>query len=171
MEEETLEIVEVSGETLIRAVEALARTIWPAHYAPIIGIRQVEYMLDTFQSKEAIAAQIKDGARYYLLRPKGHGPVGYFAAVPRRDSGELFLSKLYLAREARRKGFARRAVCFSEGLARGLGLSRITLTVNKRNAVALLAYRRMGFKNTAAVVTDIGEGFVMDDFRMEKEVR
>ena len=40
------------------------------------------------------------------------------------------------------------------------------LSVNKRNAKAIAAYQKNGFGITESVVTDIGNGFVMDDFIM-----
>ncbi|MBS1128301.1 MAG: hypothetical protein H6Q96_681, partial [Nitrospirae bacterium] len=41
------------------------------------------------------------------------------------------------------------------------------LFVNKNNTKAIRAYERFGFVKARAVVTDIGSGFVMDDYRME----
>ena len=45
------------------------------------------------------------------------------------------------------------------------------LTVNKHNELAIRAYRGTGFDVIDSVETDIGEGFVMDDYIMEKQVR
>ena len=42
------------------------------------------------------------------------------------------------------------------------------LTVNKGNDLGIRAYKGTGFQIVEAVVTDIGEGFVMDDYVMEK---
>jgi len=42
--------------------------------------------------------------------------------------------------------------------------------VNKRNAKAIAAYQRNGFVIADSVVTDIGHGFVMDDFIMTKKL-
>ena len=42
------------------------------------------------------------------------------------------------------------------------------LTVNRGNAKAIRAYERNGFKVVRTQVTDIGNGFVMDDYVMEK---
>ena len=44
------------------------------------------------------------------------------------------------------------------------------LTVNKGNELAIRAYEGTGFETIDAVVTDIGEGFVMDDYIMELRV-
>ena len=66
------------------------------------------------------------------------------------------------------KGFGKKAVQFVEALARRLNLKKISLTVNRNNISAVKAYEKMGFKNLGPVVQDIGNGFMMDDFRMEK---
>jgi hypothetical protein len=44
------------------------------------------------------------------------------------------------------------------------------LTVNKYNTSSIKAYLALGFSVTDAVVTDIGEGYSMDDYVMEKTV-
>ncbi len=62
----------------LRKVEALAAEIWTEHYTPIIGSRQVAYMLEKFQSFGAIKKQVPEGMRYYLMHWKGEA-VGYMA--------------------------------------------------------------------------------------------
>ena len=44
------------------------------------------------------------------------------------------------------------------------------LTVNKYNELAIRAYVGKGFETIDSVETDIGEGFIMDDFVMQKTV-
>jgi diamine N-acetyltransferase len=122
-------IVKVSDENLVSAVETLAHSIWREYFPPIIGSPQVEYMLEKFQSRQAISNQIgKQGYLYYLLEDKNGNRGGYFAIAPQQE--EVFLSKLYVTAENRRKGYARCAMEFIERFAKGKGLSRITLTVN-----------------------------------------
>ena len=162
-----IKIVKVSDENLVSAVEALAHTVWREYFPPIIGSPQVEYMLEKFQSRQAVLNQIeKQGFLYYLLEDNNGSRVGYFAVVSKQK--ELFLSKLYVTAENRRRGFAKCALKFIETLARDIGLSKITLTVNKNNTGSIDAYKKLGFVITGSSVTDIGSGFVMDDFKMEK---
>ena len=54
--------------------------------------------------------------------------------------------------------------------AKRLKCSHMFLTVNKDNKVAIGAYEKWGFTMQKEVVTDIGEGFVMDDYLMSKPV-
>ena len=164
---EKVSIVRASGEKHIDAIVFLANKIWGEHYTPIIGKPQVDYMLGKFQSKEAILGQIgKEGHFYYLLEDKNHRPLGYLGVVS--QDKELFLSKLYINAEDRGKGHGKEAVRFIEKMARKKRLPKIGLMVNKNNAGSIRAYEKLGFNIAGSVVTDIGNGFVMHDYRMEK---
>ena len=57
---------------------------------------------------------------------------------------------------------------FIEQIARELGLSSIYLTVNKNNEHSIAVYKKKGFLTVKDQVADIGNGFVMDDYIMEK---
>ena len=91
---------------------------------------------------------------------------GYLAIQPQGDC--LFLSKLYVRAAARARGHARAAIYFAEQYAHQLQLKQLALTVNRQNLLAITIYERLGFINAGPIVTDIGDGFVMDDYRMEK---
>jgi ribosomal protein S18 acetylase RimI-like enzyme len=161
-----LAILPVRREASIELVASLAERIWNECYTPLIGQEQVNYMLERFQSPAAIAAQIREGYQYYLVKSAEGEAIGYLAVVP-KETG-LFLSKIYLVLTSRRRGYGRRMVVFAEGLAREKGLDKVTLTVNKNNRNARAAYEKMGFAVQEPVVQDIGGGFVMDDYRMQK---
>ncbi|WP_190809277.1 GNAT family N-acetyltransferase [Flagellimonas sp. S3867] len=145
----------------------LAKSIWTEHYTPIIGIHQVEYMLDKFQSANAIEDQIKNGILYYLIFYQ-ETPVGYFSYSINENF--LFLSKLYVLKSARGNSLGRAALSFIEAQARELELKKIKLTVNKYNTNSIKAYERMGFINIEAIVQDIGNSYVMDDYVLEKVI-
>lgn len=166
----TINCIEVSGQELIAQVQLLAYSLWREHYVPFIGKEQVEYMIELFQSREAITRQIEqEGYSYYLFTDTDGLRAGYMGIVP--QSSELFLSKLYIARSHQNKGCGRRAVELAETKARELGLSKITLTVNKHNTGSIEAYKKLGFVITELICMDIGQGFFMDDYRMEKAVK
>lgn len=158
---------EVSSEIQLDEVEALAVEIWNEHYVPIIGKKQVDYMLEKFQSKPVMKEQISKGYIYFLVEDEGR-KIGYIGMEPKED--ELFLSKLYIKASERGKGYGKKAVQFLEGLAKEKKLDKISLTVNKNNVKSIAAYKKIGFKNMGAIVMDIGCGFVMDDYKMEKHL-
>ncbi|GGD07471.1 GNAT family N-acetyltransferase [Hyunsoonleella pacifica] len=153
--------------THFKAIETLAYTIWHEHYIPITGKPQVEYMLNKFQSAKVIAEQTNDGFQYFILRYNEIN-AGYISI--KKDDNTLFLSKIYILKPYRGKGFGKKAMQFIEEKAIVFGYKSITLTVNKNNTDSIKAYNRMGFKKLEAIVIDIGNGFVMDDFKMEKQI-
>ena len=146
-------------------VAHLAEVIWTEHYPPIIGQAQVDHMLRTVHSREAIEAEVESKGYEYFLILSGREPVGYIS-VQKRDNS-LFLSKIYLLSRERGSGFGRRAIEFVRELALSQGVNKISLTVNKDNAGSISAYEKMGFAITGDICIDIGEGFVMDDYVME----
>ncbi len=159
----------MAAKNQVRIVESLAREIWTEHYTPIIGREQVEYMLEKFQSAKAIMDQIKEGMLYYLIELDS-APIGYVAVLPKEKERELFLSKIYVRSADRGKGYGRKAMQFAESLAMDRGLNKIALTVNKQNLESINAYEKLGFRNIGSLVQDIGSGFIMDDYRLEKTV-
>jgi ribosomal protein S18 acetylase RimI-like enzyme len=160
-------LVPVNTTEEIAEVSSLANEIWRDYYVPVIGLAQVEYMLGKFQSPAAIVAQRLEGYEYYFVRSPADGSHGGYIALQAQAEGLLFISKFYLQRAVRGTGLGRTTMTAIEHLARARGLSCLWLTVNKGNA-AVQVYERLGFRKTRELVVDIGAGFVMDDFRMEK---
>lgn len=143
----------------------LAQRLWHCAFDGLIGEKQVEYMLDKFQSEKAFERQTQEeGYAYYFVCEDGNR-AGYVAIANRDD--RLFLSKLYLAPEAQGKGMAVKTLEFVKDEAKQRGKLAVYLTVNKGNARAIAVYEKFGFKRIDAVVTDIGGGFVMDDYIYE----
>lgn len=161
-----LRFIPVVSAAQLATVERLAREIWYEYYVSLIGREQVDYMVDRFQTAAAMRTQIAEGYEYFLLE-RARESVGYLAVQPRPTEEALFLSKLYLLASLRGTGAGRRALRFVEQLARSHALNRIYLTVNKGNP-SRFVYERLGYATVAELVIDIGGGFVMDDYRMEK---
>lgn len=160
----------VTTEQEIDAVAALAHEIWNEHFTPIIGHAQVDYMLDKFQSSSAITRQMRDdGHEYYLILDEDEH-VGYFALVQDAEASAMQLSKFYLKRACRGRGLGRAVFTFIEEECAIRGVRELWLTVNRHNAGPIAIYRHLGFVIAEPIVTDIGSGFVMDDYRMVKRV-
>lgn len=158
---------EVKSDKELTLIEGMAHTIWHEHYTPIIGTEQVKYMLKKFQSVKTMKAQIDAGYHYFTIYQDDQ-PFGYLSFNKRNK--ELFLSKIYVLKQSRGKGIGKKAMNFVMDTARGMECEKVSLTVNKYNHDAIKAYERIGFVNKEELVQDIGGGFVMDDYLMEKEV-
>ncbi|MBR6101063.1 MAG: GNAT family N-acetyltransferase [Ruminococcus sp.] len=157
------EIKRLLTDEELRSNAELAASIWREHFTSIITPEQIEYMLEQFQSFEAMKRQTEtEHYEYYGFFLDGEQQ-GYFAVADKGD-GTLFLSKLYLRREARGKGYASRMFDRIKEIGREKGLSSVWLTVNRRNDSTVAVYRHWGMEVIREQCADIGDGFVMDDY-------
>lgn len=163
-----MEIIQAT-EAELPIVARLAGDIWRACYPGIITPEQIEYMLGRMYALEVLAAEIRSqGIRYDLMRVGGR-PVGFASYGPVPMPGTMKLHKVYLLPGRQGCGLGSRLLQHVECEVRSLGARRLILSVNKRNAKAIAAYRRNGFVVAESIVTDIGGGFVMDDYVMAKD--
>ncbi len=153
--------------------EALARKIaeeaWPSTYAGIIPPAQIPYMIERMYSPEAIREDTAKGAPFFIVEADGT-PAGVCSFdIGRRDGdGTAELHKIYLLRQYRGRGIGHRLLDEICDRLRAAGAGAVRLRVNKANARAQKAYRAAGFAKSASLCTDIGGGFVMDDFEYRK---
>ncbi len=163
-----IRLVKAGTDDQLHRVEAIADEIWHEYFPPIIGEDQTNYMVKKFCTTNAMKENISKDAYIYYLIKKGSEDVGYTAV--KLDGDRLFLSKLYLRASERGKKYSSAVMELHKKYARETGKSSIYLTVNKHNGLAITVYEAMGFERVSDIVTDIGGGFVMDDYVYELPV-
>jgi ribosomal protein S18 acetylase RimI-like enzyme len=161
--------IEPAGESALPAIARLAGSIWRACYPGIISSQQIDYMLDRMYSLEALRREIISGGICYQ-RLFVAGEFAGFASYGPAGPDAFKLHKLYLHPEHHGRGLGGSLLQHCEREVRKLGAQRLTLNVNKQNAGAIAFYRRNGFVIVEPVIIDIGEGFVMDDYIMAKQL-
>jgi GNAT superfamily N-acetyltransferase len=157
-------------EEHLPAISELAGIIWRACYPGIITHAQIDYMLARMYSLDVLCDEIhSQGICYDRLLLDGE-LAGFASYGPTSEPGVMKLHKLYLLLEMQGRGLGSRLLQHVEREVRAGAGRRLILSVNKRNARAIAAYQRNGFVTADSVVTDIGGGFVMDDYIMAKEL-
>lgn len=164
MNDIVLEPVENTDLNIAEMAE-FAASIWREYWTSILPEGQAEYMIEKFQSKEAMKRQVESENYSYFYIVADGNRAGY-TGLSCRD-GYLFLSKLYILKDFRHQHVATRAFPFIVDFAKKHGYDRVVLTVYKGNVNAIRAYEKLNFRKTDATVTDIGSGYVMDDYIME----
>ena len=97
----------------------------------------------------------------------------YEGVVPRAQTDymvEKFQTVPAVRKEFRGTGLSSRLFDILRVTARTMGKDRVHLTVNRGNARAIAVYEHEGFSVAGTADTDIGEGFVMNDYLMEMRV-
>ncbi|NTL40268.1 GNAT family N-acetyltransferase [Enterococcus faecium] len=144
---------------------AVIQEVWPEAFVPIIGQKQVDYMLKTYQSKKQIQKELTESVSYFLLKSE-EKTVGYTAYE--EINGKIYLSKLYLLNKVRGQGLTSSVFRWYEELAAQTKEREIFLRVNQGNHQAIEVYKDEGFEITEELISDIGQGFQMVDYKMKK---
>ncbi|MCX6312198.1 MAG: GNAT family N-acetyltransferase [Bacteroidetes bacterium] len=143
-------------------ISIMADRIWRSHYIPIIGEKQVEYMLEKMYSEKSLREQMGEGQQFFLAKSNEKN-VGY-VSISKRNASEFFMHKFYMEMNEQGKGFGKKI--FSELLLLFPELKSMRLQVNRMNYKSINFYFRLGFVIEEAKSFDIGNGFFMDDFVM-----
>ncbi|MEN7430998.1 GNAT family N-acetyltransferase [Chromobacterium sp. TRC.1.1.SA] len=151
-------------------VALLGAAIWRKHFISMITREQIDYMVSSRYTPEKLSRYLDAPDRWFrLLRVEGR-PVGYCSYALSGQDGEMKLEQLYLLEEMRGRGLGGRMMDEAEAAARAMGCATLRLTVNRHNAEAIAVYEKRGFRMRGEVTADIGNGFVMDDYVMAKNV-
>ncbi len=166
-------------EADVTELGALARRIWNAHYIHLISQSQIDYMLEKGYSPESLTRQLASGHQF-LLALVNEAMVGFVSVGPLRDIGNpilrgdnadahsYFLHKFYIAEEHRGTGMGK--ALLAELLHRLPNLRKLRLQVARKNVNSWNFYLTQGFTIEQEADFDIGNGFVMADYVMEKIV-
>ena len=147
----------------IQVLADLANSIWHEYWKGKLSDLQIDYMIEKFQSKNAILKQLESENYTYYFIKHNNLIIGYIGVASKEDY--LFLSKFYIMKKYRSMGYGTIAFNLLVNLISNSSAS-IRLTVNKYNTPSINAYKKWGFQIVDSVVTDIGQGFVMDDYIM-----
>lgn len=164
----SIQLVAAASDEQLQQVAELASKIWNEYFTAIISQEQIDYMLERFQSYTALQQYVHQESYQYFFIMQGNELVGYTGV--KQEEGRLFLSKLYLLKEHRGKGYGGAALDALKQMAEQQRLTSIWLTVNRYNDSTIATYRHKGFVVVKEQVADIGNGFVMDDYIMELQL-
>lgn len=150
----------------VPAISALAREIWQASYPGIITQEQIDFMLEQRYGHERLYDDLEDLHKWLDQAFFEGRRIGF--AFSEIYKGEFKLDKLYIHPDAQRQGVGGQLIGHVTERARREGYPCVILQVNKRNTKAINSYRKYGFEVRTSTVDDIGGGYVMDDYVMEK---
>ncbi|MDR0932367.1 MAG: GNAT family N-acetyltransferase [Victivallales bacterium] len=160
-------ICSASKEELPIVVD-LAERIWPQVYHKFLSDGQIRYMLKMLYDLPVLKKEYAAGTRFDLVFDGGE-PIGFasYGPCPVHPHFCAKLHKLYLDTKYHGRGIGTMVLCHIIKETRDREYRVLHLNVNKKNQTAIQAYERNGFHKIEESVTDIGGGFIMDDYIME----
>nr|WP_315200275.1 GNAT family N-acetyltransferase [uncultured Flavobacterium sp.] len=156
----------VSGD--IKTIQEIAYKTWPITYGEILSEDQLKYMLDLFYSEEALTDQFDKKEQLFYLITEEESTLGFIGIEHNyQNKNTTKIHKIYILPETQGKGIGRFAVEAIAKLALENKAASILLNVNRFNK-ALNFYEKIGFKIIDEVNIEIGNGYLMEDYVMEK---
>ncbi|MGD1320476.1 GNAT family N-acetyltransferase [Chryseobacterium sp. 2R14A] len=163
-----MKLIKASEEN-IPLIQNLAKRSWENAYAEILSKEQMNYMLETMYSENEISEHLKKPHyHYYLVFDENSNEYdGFLGFENHYKENTTKLHRIYLVPESKGKGLGKKTLDFLNEKVKENGDNRIILNVNKYNS-AQKFYESQGYKIYDEGVFDIGNGYVMDDYLMEK---
>lgn len=151
----------------IPLIQDIVAKTWPAAYISILGEEQVNYMLDKLYSTSALNEQMKN-KHHFFIAFKETQHIG-FASYSEVDENIYKLQKLYILPTEQKTGAGKALLKTVEKEAKSMGAIKLYLNVNRKN-IARTFYEKNGFVIIREEDIDIGNGFFMNDYIMQKDL-
>ncbi len=152
----------------IPTIQEIAEATWRPTYGHILSEEQTLYMLDMMYGTAVLQKQIDSSIDFFLAEDEGN-VLGYFS-IEEIEPGKMKLHKIYLRPGFKSRGAGTQIIERIKEIAQERGINQIELNVNKHNS-AVSFYEKMGFIRVQEMVLDIGNGYVMDDYVMQLNLR
>jgi len=151
-------------------IKDLAYQIWPATYGSILSEKQLAYMLDLFYSEKALEQNAADNHHFILIN-ENEVAVGFADyELQYKNEAVTRIHKIYVLPETQGKGFGKKMIQYIENKALEVNNIKLSLNVNRFNK-AKEFYERQGFKIAFEEDVELDFGYLMEDYRMEKEFK
>lgn len=153
-----------------KTIREIAYKTWPLTYGNILSREQLEYMLDLIYSDEALNDQFEKKEQLFYLICEDEKTLGFIAIAHNYKNEPITrIHKIYLLPETQGKGIGKKVIEEIKKMALENYSRSLSLNVNRFNQ-ALHFYKKIGFEIIDEVNIDIGKGYLMEDYVMEKKL-
>jgi GNAT superfamily N-acetyltransferase len=164
-----IKITKASIEDITK-IQQIAHVTWPITYGQILAKEQLDYMLDLIYSDEALTSQMEKKEQLFYLISEDETTLGFIGIEYHYENESVTrIHKIYLLPETQGKGIGKKVIAAIEKMALKNNSTALSLNVNRFNP-ALGFYKKIGFEIIEEVNIDIGNGFLMEDYVMEKKL-
>ncbi|PXV61850.1 L-amino acid N-acyltransferase YncA [Dysgonomonas alginatilytica] len=166
-----MEIIQASTSH-IPTIQDIAIKSWEITYADILSREQMNYMIEMMYSTSALKKQMTEQNHHFLLIKNEsssdfQGFISYEFNYKNQPNTKIH--KLYLLPECKGKGMGRILIDKVATLAQSERNNSLSLNMNRDNK-SIGFYNQMGFEIVGEEDNDIGSGYLMEDYILEKKI-
>ena len=150
-------------------IRSLADQIWPQTFQNILTKEQITYMMEMMYSPSSVEKQMERG-HHYLLAVENGEYLGYLSyELNHKQTNITKIHKIYILPSLQGKGVGRFFINAIGEIAKENQNSELSLNVNRFNK-AIGFYTNIGFEIIGSEDIEIGNGFLMEDYIMNKKL-
>lgn len=162
-------LIRKAKEEDLPIIQMLAQHTWPSAYGDILSKEQINFMLEKMYDEAELLKQLQAG-HTFLIAADSLEDVGFAGfSVVDYETQTYKLHKIYVLPKMHGNGVGKFLLNEVVDEIKVLGGKLVQLNVNRANK-AVGFYENAGFKIKEIVDVNIGNGFFMNDYLMEKEV-
>lgn len=159
-------IIEKINYQELNRIQHLAEKTWEPTYKSILSREQLIYMFDKMYNLKTLSERIKEGSEFYIIK-ENNSDVGFTEIIYKKE--ELYISKIYIDPAFQKKGYGERLIEFIIQKGKEFEKKQLSLNVNRYNP-AIGFYEKLQFKIIDTIDIEIGNGYLMEDYIMKKEL-
>lgn len=153
-----------------KSIRTIAEIVWPVTYEAILSKEQLDYMFEMMYSIKSLQEQSSVKNHQFIIAYENETPLGFASFEFNCDeSNKTKVHKIYILPNLQGKGIGRKIIDFISNEALKQNNEAVYLNVNRYNN-ARFFYEKIGFKIVDEVDIEIGNGYLMEDYVMEKEI-
>ena len=152
------------------SIRAIAKEVWPIAYGAILSQEQLDYMMEMMYNVSSLKNQADTKKHRFILAKEEDTVLGFASyEFNYNKKPKTKIHKIYILPNQQGKGIGKKLIDFIINEANDRHQKALILNVNKKN-VAIRFYEAIGFNISYEEIIDIGNGYVMDDYVMEKSI-
>lgn len=155
-------------ENDFKTIRTLAKIVWPVTYGTILSKEQLDYMFEMMYSVSSLQNQATKRAHHFIIAYEDQMPIGFASyEFDCEKTSKTKIHKIYILPNLQGKGIGKKIIDYITNQAVIAKNTAVFLNVNRFNT-AKDFYLKIGFGILKEEDIDIGNGYLMEDYVMEK---
>lgn len=155
-----------------QTIQTIAYQTWPKTFGEVMPKEQIDYMLALIYNEQSLKEQMIKKKHQFLLASNNDKPFGFTSyELDYKTEPQLMIHKIYLLPAVQGLGIGTKILDHLTEVAKMKKQKQLRLKVFYKNDKAAAFYRKYGFTNAGTESTDIGNGYVILDNLMIKELQ
>lgn len=153
-----------------KAIQDIAGKTWPVTYGAILSSEQIQYMFSMMYDLEALKNQAETKNHHFIIAEEEGNFLGFASyEFDYHNQPKAKIHKIYILPETQGSGIGKKLIHYIAEKAKASQQEFLSLNVNRFND-ALHFYTKIGFEKIGEEDINIGNGYVMEDYIMEKKL-